>query len=97
MTDEPENIDISILASQIRRRLAVLEQDVDGEKTVSRHMLRKMGDVENAVLDLTKAVAEITRGMSRLEDFVMTSQAEMPRKFAEIAAVVMREELAKQK
>jgi hypothetical protein len=83
--------------AELRRRLSLLEQDAEGERTVSRHTLRKVGDVENAILDLTKAIAELTRGLSRLEDFVMTSQAEMPRKFAEVAAVVMREELAKRK
>ena len=83
--------------AELRRRLSVLEQDAEGERTVSRHTLRKLGDVENAVLDLTKAVAELSKGLSRLEDFVMVSQAEMPRKFAEIAATVMREELAKRK
>ena len=83
--------------TELRRRLAILEKDAEGERTVSRHTLRKIGDVENAVLDLTKAVAELTKGLSRLESFVMTSQAEMPRKFAEIAALVMREELAKRK
>jgi len=55
---------------------SLLEQDAEGERTVSRHMLRKLGDVENAILDLTKAVADLSkmvaetqRGQSRLEDF----------------------------
>ena len=88
--------------SDLRRRVSLLEQDAEGERTVSRHMLRKIGDVENAILDLTKAVADLSkmvaetqRGQSRLEDFLMVSQAEMPRKFAEIAAAVMRDELAR--
>jgi uncharacterized coiled-coil protein SlyX len=90
--------------AELRRRVALIEKDVDGERTVSRHMLRKLGDVENAILDLTKAVAELSKSVaetqksvSRLEDFVMVSQAELPRKFAEIAALVMREEMAKRK
>jgi hypothetical protein len=88
--------------------VSLLEQDADSERTVSRHILRKVGDVENAILDLTKAVgqtvvdtqngiAETNKGFGRLEDFVMTSQAALPRQFAEIAAAVMREELAKRK
>jgi hypothetical protein len=52
------------------------------------HTLRKLGDVENCVLDLTKRIR-------RLEDFLAVSYAETPRKLAEIAAAVMREELAK--
>ena len=97
MTDESELATLS-------RRVTLLEQDAEGEKTISRHILRKVGDVENAILDLTKAVADLTkvigetqRGQSRLEDFVMTSQAAQSRQFAEIAAVTMREELAKQR
>ena len=97
MTDESEIATLS-------RRASLLEQDAEVERTVSRQMLRNLGDVENAILDLTKAVAELTksvaetqRGQSRLEDSVMVSQAKMPRKFAEIAAAVMREELAKLK
>jgi hypothetical protein len=104
MTDESEIATLS-------RRASLLEQDAEVERTVSRQMLRNLGDVENVILDLTKAVAELTkavaeltksvaetqRGQSRLEDSVMVSQAKMPRKFAEIAALVMREELAKRK
>ena len=88
--------------AELRRRLAVLEQDAEGERTVSRHTLRKLGDVENAVLDLTKAVAELTKtvaevsnGLSRFEGHVLVWQAEQPRKLAEIVAAVMREELAR--
>ena len=91
-------------STELRRRVALLEDDAKGEKTVSRHTLRKVSDVENAILDLTKAVAhlagniaETNKSVSRLEEFVIVSQAEMPRKFAEIAALVMREELAKKK
>ena len=75
------------------------------------NILRKVGDIESAILDVTNTIkrltktvvdvqnslAETNRGFSRLEDFVKTSQADIPRQFAEIAAVAMREELAKQR
>ena len=96
MGDESEITGLADLA-ELRRRVALLEDDAKGEKTVSRHTLRKVSDVENAILELTKAVAELSKGFSRLEEFVIVSLAEMPRKFAEIAALVMREELAKKK
>jgi hypothetical protein len=83
--------------AELRRRVSLLEQDNEGERTVSRTMLRKLNSMEDTLVDLTKAVADLTKSVGRLESFVMTSQAEMPRKFAEIAALVMSEELAKRK
>jgi hypothetical protein len=97
--------------AELRRRVTLVEQDAEGEKTVSRHILRWLDDIDKAILDLTKAVGQLTKtvvdgqsalaetnkGLGRLEQFVLVSQAETPRKFAEIAAVVMREELAKRK
>ena len=90
--------------AELRRRISVLEQDAEGERTVSRHTLRKVNDVEGAVLDLTKAVANLTKNVAdlaktvgRVEDHIVVSQAELPRKLAEMVAAVVREELAKRK
>jgi hypothetical protein len=97
--------------AELRRRLAVLEQDTEGERTVSRHMLKKLKAIENLLVDLTKAqgrndaqfadlankVAELARNISQLETQTLVSQAELPRKLAEIVSVVMSEELAKRK
>ena len=89
--------------AELRRRISVLEQDAEGERT-SRHTLRKVNDVEGAVLDLTKAVANLTKNVAdlakavgRVEDHIVVSQAELPRKLAEMVAAVVREELAKRK
>ena len=50
--------------AELRRRSSVLEQDAEGERTVSRHTLRKVNDVEGAVLDLTKVREEPERSYS---------------------------------
>jgi len=60
VTDEAE-------LATLNRRLSELEQDVEGERAVSRHSLRKLGDVENVLIDLTKAVADLTEAVSRIE------------------------------
>jgi len=52
--------------AELRRRISVLEQDAEGERTVSRHTLRKVNDVEGAVLDLTKAVANLTKNVAEM-------------------------------
>jgi hypothetical protein len=33
--------------SELSRRLALLEKDVEGERTVSRHMLRKLNEMDD--------------------------------------------------
>ena len=77
--------------------MSLLEQDAEGERTVAICSERSatLKTLTKAVADLSKTVAETQKSLSRLEDFVMVSQAEMPRKFAEIAAAVMRDELAR--
>ena len=90
MSDESE-------LATLGRRLAVLEQEVEGERNVSRHMFRKLNDVEDTLLDLTKAVGNLTKSVSRMEDQLILLQADLPRKLSEMVAAVMREELALRK
>lgn len=80
--------------AELRRRVALLEQDADGERNVNRTMFRKLNQIEDALTDLTKAAAEVAKGFGRLETFVTISNAEMPRKVAEIVSLTMREERA---
>jgi hypothetical protein len=53
LKDEKRSMGDENEIAELRRRVSLIEKDVEGERTVSRHMLRKIGDVENAVLDLT--------------------------------------------
>jgi hypothetical protein len=68
----------------------LLEQDVDGERNVSRHMLRKMNEMDDRLTSIAMAA-------DRVEQSVALLRADMPRIIAEVVAAVMREELAKRK
>jgi hypothetical protein len=81
MADEQE-------LSTLNRRVTLVESDVEGERAVSRHILRKVTDNENAILELSKAV-------SRVEENLALLRADIPRTIATTVAAVMREELAK--
>jgi hypothetical protein len=81
MADESEIASLS-------RRVKLIEDDVEGERTVSRHILRKVTENENSLLELTKAV-------NRIEEKLVLFQAGLPRTIADIVSVTMREELSK--
>jgi uncharacterized protein YoxC len=74
--------------AELRRRLALLEKDVDGERAVSRHMLRKMNDIDDKLTSVAKAV-------DRVEETVALLRADLPRIVADVVGAVMREEQAK--
>jgi hypothetical protein len=76
--------------AELRRRLALLEKDFEGERSVSRHMLRKLNDVDDKLTSVAKAVDRIEESMALL-------RADLPRIVAEVVGAVMREESAKRK
>jgi uncharacterized protein YoxC len=76
--------------SELRRRVSLLEQDVDGERNVSRVMLRKLNEIDDRLTGVAKSV-------DRVEQSVALLRADMPRIIAEVVAAVMREELTKRK
>ena len=63
----------------------------------ARLMLRKLNDVEDTLIGLTKAVADLAKAVGRVESQAVLSQAELPRKLSEMVSAVMREELARRK
>jgi hypothetical protein len=76
--------------AELRRRVSLIEQDVDGERNVSRVMLRKLNEIDDRLTSVAKAA-------DRVEQSVALLRADMPRIIAEVVAAVMREELAKRK
>jgi hypothetical protein len=74
--------------AEARRRLTLLEQDAEGEKTVSRHILKKTVENEKLLLDLNKRVGNI-------EDQLVLLRADMPRMIGDIVGTILREELQK--
>jgi hypothetical protein len=87
--------------AELRRRLAVLEQDVEGERGVSRHILRKVTESEMALLNLRADIAglrkELTEHVAAVENQLVTLRADLPRIIAEAVSAVVREELTKRK
>ena len=76
--------------AELRRRVSLIEQDVDGERNVSRVMLRKLNEMDDRLTSIAMAA-------DRVEQSVALLRADMPRIIAEVVAAVMREELAKRK
>jgi uncharacterized protein YoxC len=76
--------------AELRRRLALLEKDVDGERNVSRYMLRKLNDVDDKLTSLAKSV-------DRVEESVALLRADLPKIIADVVGAVMREESTKRK
>ena len=67
-----------------------LEKEVDGERAVSRHMLRKLNDVDDKLTSVAK-------GVDRIEESVALLRADLPKIIADVVGAVMREDLAKRK
>jgi hypothetical protein len=74
--------------TELRRRIALREQDVEGERTLSRHTLRKMNDMDDKLTGVAKSV-------DRIEESVALLRADLPRIIAEVVGAVMREEATK--
>ena len=72
----------------VNRRLALLEEDAKGEKLVSRHVRRKVTDVENRVANVEKELSEL-----RAE--IVTLRADLPDIIAATVGPLLREALAK--
>jgi|SRR5215469_7596795 len=92
----------------LNRRVAVLEEDVKGEKEVSRHILRKVTDNENLLLETRKElrgeiaevrgeIGELAKKVSALHDEFVLSRASVADTIAKTVAAVMREELSKRR
>jgi hypothetical protein len=75
---------------ELRRRLSLLEQDFEGERNVSRYLVRRLNDMDDKLAGVAKAV-------DRLEQSVTLLRADLPRIIAEVVGAVMREDSAKRK
>jgi hypothetical protein len=83
--------------------VSLLKQDVDGERGVSRHILRKVNDNEALILDvradvgeLRKELGELRKEVSAMHSALITLQADLPGMIASVAEI-LREDLAKRK
>jgi hypothetical protein len=87
--------------AELRRRVSLIEQDVEGERGVSRHILRKVTESETALLDLRADMGgmrrELTERVAAVENQLVTLRADLPRIIAEAVSAVVREEFARRK
>ncbi len=63
---------------EIRRRVTLAEKEIEGEKTVSRHILRKVTESETA--------------LAEVKDNLTLLRADLPGIIADVVGALLREE-----
>jgi len=74
--------------ADLKRRITLLEEDAKAEKMVTRHILRKVTENENILLDVKKEVTELRNDLALL-------RADMPGIIANVVGALLRERLGK--
>ncbi len=74
--------------ADLKRRITLLEEDTKGEKLVARHILRKITENENILLDVKKEVTELRNDVALL-------RADMPGIIANVVGALLRDRLGK--
>ncbi len=74
--------------ADLKRRVALLEEDAEGEKLVMRHILRKVTENENILLDVKQEVTELRNELALL-------RADLPSILADVVGALLRERLGK--
>lgn len=74
--------------ADLKRRLALLEEEAKGEKLVARHILRKVTENETILLDVKKEVTALRNDLALL-------RADMPGIIANVMGAILRDRLGK--
>jgi hypothetical protein len=74
--------------ADLKRRIALLEEDGKGEKQVTRHILRKVTESENTLLDVKREMTELRNDLALL-------RADMPGIIANVVGALLRDHLSK--
>ena len=83
--------------AEIRRRVTLIEKEVEGEKSVSRHILKKANENEGLLLDLNKTVLDLSKKVANIEDQLTLLRADLPGIIAEVVGALLREERERKK
>jgi uncharacterized protein YoxC len=78
--------------AEIRRRVTLLEEDAKGEKTVSRHILRKVNQMHDDLLGLRDEVIGVKKDVSSLREELVLLRADLPSIIANVVGALLREE-----
>ncbi len=89
--------------AEIRRRVTLLEEDAKGEKTVSRHILRKVNQMHDDLLglrdeiakvrsDLSSEITDVKKDVSSLREELVLWRADLPGIIANVVGALLREE-----
>jgi seryl-tRNA synthetase len=85
--------------AELRRRVTLIEQGAEGEKRVSRHILRKITDNERLILDVRgevgdvkKEVGDVKKEVSELRSEIALLRADLPFIIATVVGSLLREE-----
>jgi hypothetical protein len=78
--------------AELRRRVTLIEQDAEGEKRVSRHILRKVTDNEKLILDVRTEVGDVKKEVSELRSEMALLRADLPSIIATVVGALLREE-----
>jgi uncharacterized protein YoxC len=76
------------MTSTLEQRVAVLEAEVRGEQIVTRHILRKVGEITETLHAQQQQISSLQRDVSRLADSMALVQAKLEALPAQIAQIV---------
>ncbi len=74
--------------ADLKRRITLLEEEAKGEKLVARHILRKVTENENILLDVKREVTELRNDLALW-------RADMPGIVANVVGALLRDRLGK--
>lgn len=64
--------------TDLSRRVSLLEEETKGEKSISRHMLRKITENEHMFLDMKKEMVDLRRELGEVRNEIVLLRADLP-------------------
>jgi len=77
--------------SELSRRVAIIEQEIEGEKRVTRHILRKVTENEASLLDVRAELGHMRKDLSELRNEVALLRADLPGIISAVVGALLRE------